>query len=129
MWVRPLIAASALCAAFVAGWYVNGVRHENASLRANAGRQEALNEAVAAERERADRYSQQVVDLLQATPPSAPTVRTIIRENPSPCVRPTAVNDSLQSALGRANAAISAAGGDGAVPANAREAAITDRRR
>ena len=47
-WVRLLIAAGALFGAFGAGWYVNGMRHDNAALRADAGRQEALNEALLA---------------------------------------------------------------------------------
>ena len=127
-WVRLLIAAGALCGAFGAGWYVNGMRHENAALRADAGRQEALNKAVDKERDRADRYSQQVVDLLQATPPVTNTIRETIRENPSTCVRPAPVTDSLHQALSRANQAIAAAGGNGALPADAGEAVKPDGR-
>lgn len=127
-WVRLLIAAGALCGAFGAGWYVNGMRHENASLRADADRQEALNKAVDKERDRADRYSQQVVDLLQATPPVTNTIRETIRENPSSCVRPAPVTDSLHQALSRANQAIAAAGGNGALPADAGEAGKPDGR-
>lgn len=124
--VRLLIAAGALCGAFGAGWYVNGMRHENAALRADAGRQEALNKAVDKERDRADRYSQQVVDLLQATPPVTNTIRETIRENPSSCVRPAPVTDSLRQALSRANQAIAAAGGNGALPADAGETGKPD---
>ena len=127
-WARLLIAASALCGAFGAGWYVNGVRHENAALRADADRQEALAAAVDKERDRADRYSQQVVDLLQATPPVTNTIRETIRENPSSCVRPAPVTDSLHQALSRANQAIAAAGGNGALPADAGETVKPDRR-
>lgn len=127
-WVRLLIAAGALCGAFGAGWYINGMRHENAALRADAGRQEALNKAVDKERDRADRYSQQVVDLLQATPPVTNTIRETIRENPSSCVRPAPVTDSLHQALSRANQAIAAAGGNGALPADAGEAGQPDGR-
>ena len=127
-WVRLLIAAGALCGAFGAGWYVNGMRHENAALRADAGRQEALNKAVDKERDRADRYSQQVVDLLQATPPVTNTIRETIRENPSSCVRPAPVTDSLHQALSRANQAIAAAGGNGALPADAGETVKPDGR-
>lgn len=127
-WVRLLIAAGVLCGAFGAGWYVNGMRHENAALRADAGRQEALNKAVDKERERADRYSQQVVDLLQATPPVTNTIRETIRENPSSCVRPAPVTDSLHQALSRANQAIAAAGGNGALPADASETVKPDGR-
>lgn len=127
-WVRLLIAAGALCGTFGAGWYVNGVRHENASLRADADRQEALAAAVDKERDRADRYSQQVVDLLQATPPVTNTIRETIRENPSSCVRPDPVTDSLHQALSRANQAIAAAGGNGALPADAGEAVKPDGR-
>lgn len=127
-WVRLLIAAGALCGAFGAGWYVNGLRHENASLRADAGRQEALNKAVDKERDRADRYSQQVVDLLQATPPVTNTIRETIRENPSACVRPAPVTDSLHQALSRANQAIAAAGGNGDLPADTGEASKPDGR-
>ena len=127
-WVRLLIAAGALCGAFGAGWYVNGMRHENAVLRADADRQEALNKAVDKERDRADRYSQQVVDLLQATPPVTNTIRETIRENPSSCVRPAPVTDSLHQALSRANQAIAAAGGNGSLPADAGEAGKPDGR-
>ena len=127
-WVRLLIAAGALCGAFGAGWYVNGMRHENAALRADADRQEALAAAVDKERDRADRYSQQVVDLLQATPPVTNTIRETIRENPSSCVRPAPVTDSLHQALSRANQAIAAAGGNGALPADAGETGKPDRR-
>ena len=125
-WVKPLVAVAVVCGAFGAGWYVNGMRHDNAALRADAGRQEALNEALDAERRRADQYSQQVIDLLQATPPVTNTIRETIRENPSSCVRPTPVTDSLHQALSRANQAIAAAGGNGALPADAGEAVKPD---
>lgn len=125
-WVRLLIAAAVVCGSFGAGWYVNGQRHENKALRADAGRQEALNKAVEAERVRANGYSDQVIALLEATPPSAPTVRTVIRENPSTCTRPPAVTDSLQSALGRANQALAASRGDGRVPRPADETPSAD---
>lgn len=127
-WVKPLVAVAVVCGAFGAGWYVNGMRHENASLRADADRQEALAAAVDKERDRADRYSQQVVDLLQATPPVTNTIRETIRENPSSCVRPAPVTDSLHQALSRANQAIAAAGGNGALPADAGEAVKPDGR-
>ena len=127
-WVKPLVAVAVVCGAFGAGWYVNGMRHENASLRADADRQEALNKAVDKERDRADRYSQQVVDLLQATPPVTNTIRETIRENPSSCVRPAPVTDSLHQALSRANQAIAAAGGNGALPADAGETVKPDGR-
>ena len=127
-WVKPLVAVAVVCGAFGAGWYVNGMRHENASLRADADRQEALNEALDAERRRADRYSQQVVDLLQATPPVTHTVRELTRAYPSPCTRPAPVTDSLHQALSRANQAIAAAGGNGALPADAGEAVKPDGR-
>ena len=127
-WVKPLVAVAVVCGAFGAGWYVNGMRHENASLRADADRQEALAAAVDKERDRADRYSQQVVDLLQATPPVTNTIRETIRENPSSCVRPAPVTDSLHQALSRANQAIAAAGGNGALPADAGEAVKSDGR-
>lgn len=125
-WVKPLVAVAVVCGAFGAGWYVNGMRHDNAALRADAGRQEALNEALDAERRRADQYSQQVIDLLQATPPVTNTIRETIRENPSSCVRPAPVTDSLHQALSRANQAIAAAGGNGALPADAGEAVKPD---
>ncbi len=127
-WVRLLIAAGALFGAFGAGWYVNGQRHENKALRADAGRQEALAAAVEKERVRADQYSQQVIELLQATPPVTNTIRETIRENPSSCVRPAPVTDSLHQALSRANQAIAAAGGNGALPADAGEAVKPDGR-
>ena len=125
-WVKLLIAVGVVCGSFGAGWYVNGQRHENKALRADAGRQEALATAIEAERVRADRYSQQVVDLLQATPPVTNTIRETIRENPSSCVRPAPVTDSLHQALSRANQAIAAAGGNGALPADAGETVKPD---
>ena len=125
-WVKPLVAVAVVCGAFGAGWYVNGMRHDNAALRADAGRQEALNEALDAERRRADQYSQQVIDLLQAAPPVTHTVRELTRAYPSPCVRPDPVNDSLHQALSRANQAIAAAGGNGALPTDAGEAVKPD---
>ena len=127
-WVRLLAAAAVVCGSFGAGWYVNGQRHENKALRADAGRQDALNKAVEAERERADGYSRQVIALLEATPPVTNTVREVIRANHSACVRPEPVTLSLQSALIRANAAIAAAGGNGALPADAGEAVKPDGR-
>ena len=126
--VKPLVAVAVFCGAFGAGWYVNGMRHENASLRADAGRQDALNKAVEAERERADGYSRQVIALLEATPPVTNTIRETILENPSKCVRPAPVTDSLHQALSRANQAIAAAGGNGALPADAGEAVKPDGR-
>ena len=125
-WVRPLIAAGSLCGAFGAGWYVNGQRHENKALRADAGRQEALAAAVEKERDRANQYSQQVIDLLQATPPVTNTIRETIRENPSACVRPTPVTDGLHQALSRANQTLAASRSDGAVPKPADQANIAD---
>ena len=127
-WVRLLAAAAVVCGSFGAGWYVNGQRHENKALRADAGRQDALNKAVEAERERADGYSRQVIALLEATPPVTNTVREVIRANPSACVRPEPVTLSLQSALSRANQAIAAAGGNGALPADASKAVKPDGR-
>ena len=35
-WVKPLVAVAVVCGAFGAGWYVNGMRHENKALRADA---------------------------------------------------------------------------------------------
>ena len=125
-WVRLLAAAAVVCGSFGAGWYVNGQRHENKALRADAGRQEALAAAVEKERVRADQYSQQVIELLQATPPVTNTIRETIRENPSKCVRPAPVTDSLQSALGRANQALAASRGDGRVPRPADETPSAD---
>lgn len=125
-WLRLAIVAAVVCGSFGAGWYVNGQRHENKALRADAGRQEALASAIEAERRRADQYSQQVIDLLQATPPVTHTVRELTRAYPSPCVRPPTVTDSLHAALSRANQAITAAGGNGAVPADAGEAVKPD---
>ena len=127
-WLRLAIAVAVVCGSFGAGWYVNGMRHENKALRADAGRQDALNKAVEAERERADGYSQQVIDLLQATPPVTNTILETIRENPSACVRPAPVTDGLHQALSRANQAIAAAGGNGALPADAGEAVKPDGR-
>ena len=127
-WVKPLVAVAVVCGSFGAGWYVNGMRHENASLRSDADRQEALNEAVEAERERADGYSRQVIALLEATPPVTNTIRETILENPSKCVRPAPVTDGLHQALSRANQAIAAAGGNGALPADAGEAVKPDGR-
>ena len=90
--------------------------------------QDALNKAVEAERERADGYSRQVIALLEATPPVTHTVRELTRAYPSPCVRPAPVTDGLHQALSRANQAIAAAGGNGALPADAGEAVKPDGR-
>lgn len=109
-WVRLLIAAGALCGAFGSGWYVNGMRHENAALRADAGRQEALNKAVDKERDRADRYSQQVVDLLQATPQPSERVREIIRNVKSDCILDPEVISAINRSTDDANARISGKG-------------------
>jgi hypothetical protein len=122
VWVKPLAAALALCGAFGAGWWVNGVRHERDALQESAGAREALDKALADERARADRYSQQVIDILAATPAVTNTVREVVRANPSQCVRPEPVTDSLRSAAARASAALAAARGDGAVPRPAAEA-------
>lgn len=125
-WVKPVALAGALCGSFGAGWYVNGQRHENKALRADAGRQEALATAIEAERVRADGYSRQVIALLEATPPVTHTIREVVRANPSACVRPAPVTDSLHQALSRANQAIAAAGGNGALPADAGETVKPD---
>lgn len=127
-WVKPVALAAALCGAFGAGHHYASIKSDNKALRADAGRQEALAAAVDKERVRADRYSQQVVDLLQATPPVTNTIRETIRENPSKCVRPAPVTDGLHQALSRANQAIAAAGGNGALPADAGEAIKPDGR-
>lgn len=126
-WVKPVALAAALCGAFGAGHHYASIKSDNKALRADAGRQDALNKAVEAERERADGYSRQVIALLEATPPVTNTVREVIRANPSACVRPEPVTLSLQSALSRANAAIAAAGSDGVVPSDASETRQPDR--
>lgn len=126
VWVKPLLAALALAGAFGAGWWVNGVRHERNALQESAGAREALDKALADERARADRYSQQVIDILAATPPATHTIKELTRAYPSPCVRPAAVTDSLRSAATRASAALAAARGDGAVPRPAAEAEPAD---
>ena len=109
-WVRLLAAAAVVCGSFGAGWYVNGQRHENKALRAAAGRQEALAAAVEKERVRADQYSQQVIELLQATPQPSERVREIIRNVKSDCILDAEVVSAIQRSTDDANARISGQG-------------------
>jgi hypothetical protein len=109
-----LVAAAGL---FFAGWYVNGLRHERNALEADAGRQEALNAEIAKERERADGFNEELKALLRE-PKAGTTIREIVRNAPSNCVRPAAVSDGLQSAIQRANQAIAAGTSGDPLPAN-----------
>lgn len=114
---------------FFAGWYVNGLRHERNALKDSAGATAALNEKLEAERVRANGYSQQVIDILAATPPATNTIREIVRANPSPCQRPDPVTDGLSLALASANQAIAASLRDGVLPPDADQAKQSDGRR
>jgi hypothetical protein len=113
-----LVAALGL---FMSGWYVNGLRHERNALASDADRQSALSQELAKERERANGYSEQVIALLSA-PKASNTIREVIRENPSKCVRPVPVTDGLRAEVDRANQAIAASRNNGVLPGNPREA-------
>lgn len=113
-----LVAAAGL---FFAGWYVNGLRHERNALKEDADSQSALNDLLAKERERANGYSEQVIALLSA-PKASNTIREVIRENPSKCVRPGPVTDGLRTEVDRANTAIAASRDTGVLPQHPAEA-------
>ena len=113
-----LVAAAGL---FMSGWYVNGLRHERNALASDADRQSALSQELAKERERANGYSEQVIALLSA-PKASNTIREVIRENPSKCVRPGPVTDGLRTEVDRANTAIAASRNDGVLPEHPAEA-------
>lgn len=109
-----LLAAAGL---FCSGWYVNGMRHENADLKRTSKERAALDKALADERVRAAGLDAQVQQLL-AREPAVKTIRETIRANPSTCVRPEPVTDGLSRAVASANQAIAASRGDKAVSAD-----------
>lgn len=120
-----LLAAAGL---FYSGWWVNGMRHENAALKATSKERAALDKALADERVKAASLDAQVQALLSREP-AVRTIRETIRANPSPCVRPEPVTDGLSRALASANQAIAASLSNGVLPADADKAEQPDGRR
>jgi len=110
-----LIAAAGL---FCSGWWIRGVKDERDTLKDKAGEQQALNELLASERTRANQYSDQVIALLSA-PKAGTTIREIVRNAPSNCVRPEPVSTGLQRAVESGNQAIAASRGGPTLQGNA----------
>ena len=115
----------ALGLSFSSGWYVNGLRHENAALKASSSARAAFDKEMAKEQVRAAGLDAQIRELL-AREPAVKTVREVIRANPSACVRPAAVTDSLRTEVASANQAIAASRGDKAVSADSPKASQPD---
>lgn len=114
---RVLAMLFAAAGLFCSGWYVNGMRHENADLKRTSKERAALDKALADERVRAAGLDAQVQQLL-AREPAVKTIRETIRANPSACVRPEPVTNGLSRAVASANQAIAASRGDKALSAD-----------
>lgn len=112
--IRLLACLGAAIALFVGGCHYGEVGEQNSQYQANESRQEALDKRLEEERARSERLNEELRELL-SQPKAGVTVREIVRSNPSNCTRPVVVTDSLQSAIGRANQAIAASRGNGAV--------------
>lgn len=107
-------AASAL---FIGGCHYGVTKTENASMKAE---QKAMNELAGKledERQRANGLNDQIRTLLDR-PAARDTIRTVIRENPSNCVRPAATTDGLRQEINSANQAIAASRGGNPVSGN-----------
>ena len=100
VWVKP-VAVLAVCAALLClGWVLRGWKDSDAQLAQLRQDQKAIADANA----RAEKANVRLIAELQK-PKAGVEIREVVRTNPSQCVLPVPVFDSLLHAVREANAA------------------------
>ena len=115
--IRALVMIGAASALFVGGCHYGVTKTENASMKAEQKAMSELAEKLEEERQRANGLNDQIRTLLDR-PAAKDTIRTIIRENSSNCVRPDPVTNGLRQEIDSANQAIAASRGGNPVSGN-----------
>lgn len=115
--IKLLLVIGAASALFLGGCHYGTTKAENASMKAEQKAMGELAERLEEERQRANGLNEQIRTLLDR-PAAKDTIRTIIRENPSTCVRPAALVDGLRQEIDSANQAIAASRGGNPVSGN-----------
>lgn len=102
---KAVIAVVLLGAAFALGWYSGSLSGRLTA--SNRSADLALDKLEASEKREAEqiRIAKATQKALDKLPRSQGVIREVVRENPSNCVLPPAVVDSLQDAIRKANAA------------------------
>lgn len=115
--IKLLLVMGAASALFIGGCHYGATKTENSSMKSEQKAMSELAEKLEEERHRANGLNDQIRTLLDR-PAAKDTIRTIIRENPSNCTRPTAVSDGLRQEIDSANQAIAASRGSNPVSGN-----------
>lgn len=115
--IKLLLVIGAASAFFLGGCHYGTTKAENASMKAEQKAMSELAEKLEEERQRASGLNEQIRTLLDR-PAAKDTIRTVIRENPSNCIRPAAVSDGLRQEIDSANQAIAASRGGNSVSGN-----------
>lgn len=115
--IKAILVIGAASALFFSGCHYGVTKTENASMKAEQKAMSELAEKLEEERQRANGLNDQIRTLLDR-PAAKDTIRTVIRENPSNCTRPTAVSDGLRQEVDAANQAIAASRGGNPVSGN-----------
>ena len=115
--IKLLIVLGAASALFVGGCHYGTITTENGSMKAEHKAMSELAEKLEEERQRANGLNEQIRTLLDR-PAARDTIRTIIRENSSNCVRPDPVTNGLRQEIDSANQAIAASRGGRDVSGN-----------
>lgn len=115
--IKAILVMGAASALFIGGCHYGVTKTENASMKAEQKAMSELAEKLEEERQRANGLNAQIRTLLDR-PAAKDTIRTVIRENPSNCTRPTAVSDGLRQEIDSANQAITASRGGNPVSGN-----------
>jgi hypothetical protein len=98
---KPLAALALLACAWFAGWTTRGWKADADQL---ATLQASFDRIAESDREAA-KADAALRQLLKAGPKAGPTIRTVVRENPSDCRVPAPVFDGLRDAIRSANEA------------------------
>lgn len=115
--IRVIACIVASAVLFVGGCRYGSLTVEVASLKATEKARQSMADALQAEQVRSSELNGQVQELLSRKP-AKETIRTLIHENPSNCVRPAAVTSGLQTAADEANQAIAASRNGSSLQAN-----------
>ncbi len=105
--IKAILVMGAASALVIGGCHYGVTKTENASMKAEQKAMSELAEELEEERKRANGLNEKIRTLLDR-PAAKDTIRTIIRENSSNCVRPDPVTNGLRQEIDSANQAIAA---------------------
>ena len=115
--IKAILVMGAASALFIGGCHYGVTKTENASMKAEQKAMSELAEKLEEERKMANSLNEKIRTLLDR-PAAKDTIRTIIRENSSNCVRPDPVTNGLRQEIDSANQAIAASRGGNPVSGN-----------